>query len=66
MKFKDKVLDFVEKITEQKHINAIKKGMMAYVPFTIIGAIALLIAYFPYQGYIDFITNIFGFKDASV
>ena len=26
MKFKDKVLDFVEKITEQKHINAIKKG----------------------------------------
>ena len=32
MKFKDKVLDFVEKITEQKHINAIKKGMMALQP----------------------------------
>lgn len=38
---KEKLLDSVEKLTNQKHINAIKKGMMAYVPFTIIGAIAL-------------------------
>lgn len=40
--------------------------MMAYVPFTIIGAIALLIAYFPYQGYIDAVTAILGVKDATV
>ena len=32
---KEKLLDSVEKLTNQKHINAIKKGMMAYVPFTI-------------------------------
>lgn len=63
---KEKLLDSVEKLTNQKHINAIKKGMMAYVPFTIIGAIALLIAYFPYQGYIDTVTAILGVKDATV
>lgn len=63
---KEKLLDSVEKPTNQKHINAIKKGMMAYVPFTIIGAIALLIAYFPYQGYIDAVTAILGVKDATV
>lgn len=63
---KEKLLDSVEKLTNQKHINAIKKGMMAYVPFTIIGAIALLIAYFPYQGYIDAVTAILGVKDATV
>lgn len=63
---KDKIFVIVEKITSQRHINAIKKGMVAYVPFTIIGAIALLIAYFPSQTYINFITHIFGFKDASV
>ncbi len=63
---KEKLLDSVEKLTNQKHINAIKKGMMAYVPFTIIGAIALLIAYFPYQGYIDAVTEILGVKDATV
>lgn len=62
----EKLLDSVEKLTNQKHINAIKKGMMAYVPFTIIGAIALLIAYFPYQGYIDAVTAILGVKDATV
>lgn len=63
---KEKLLDSVEKLTNQKHINEIKKGMMAYVPFTIIGAIALLIAYFPYQGYIDAVTAILGVKDATV
>lgn len=63
---KEKLLDSVEKLTNKKHINAIKKGMMAYVPFTIIGAIALLIAYFPYQGYIDAVTAILGVKDATV
>ena len=63
---KEKLLDSVEKLTNQKHINAIKKGMMAYVPFTIIGAIALLITYFPYQGYIDAVTAILGVKDATV
>lgn len=47
MSIKECALDIVEKITEEKHINAIKKSMMAYVPFTIIGAVALLIAYFP-------------------
>lgn len=66
MSIKECTLDIVEKITEEKHINAIKKGMMAYVPFTIIGAVALLIAYFPSQAYIDFVTNLFGFEDASI
>ena len=66
MSIKECTLDIVEKITEEKHINAIKTGMMAYVPFTIIGAVALLIAYFPSQAYIDFVTNLFGFEDASI
>lgn len=65
-KAKDIMFDGIEKITTQKHINAIKNGMVSYVPFTIIAAIALLIANFPSETYINFITRLLGVSDASV
>lgn len=57
---KDKLFDFIEKFTEEKHVNAIKDGMIAYVPFTIINSIVLLFAFFPSQVVIDFVTKITG------
>ena len=65
-KLKEGMFDGIEKITTQRHINAIKNGMVSYVPFTIIAAIALLIANFPSEGYINFVTNLLGVSDASV
>lgn len=65
-KAKDKTMDFVEAFTQERHVNAIKNGMMAYIPFTIIGAVALLLAYFPNEGYIQFVTSMLGMSDASV
>lgn len=63
---KETLLKNIGKFAQEKHINAIKNGMMAYVPFTIIAALGLLIANFPSETYTNFVTNIFGFKDASV
>ena len=63
---KDKIFDAVEIFTSEKHVVAIKDGMMAYIPFTIIGAIALLVANFPFQPYIDFVTNILGLSDSTI
>ena len=65
-KLKEGMFDGIEKITTQRHINAIKNGMVSYVPFTIIAAIALLIANFPSESYINFVTNLLGVSDASV
>ena len=57
---KEKLFDLIEKITEEKHINAIKDGMIAYVPFTIINSVVLLLAFFPSDAYLNFVTSITG------
>lgn len=66
MSLKERVFAAVEKFTEQKHINAIKDGMIAYVPFTIIAATVLLVAYFPSDQYIEFVTNVLGVSTPEV
>lgn len=57
---KEKLFNVVEKMTTERHIVAIKNGMMAYVPFTIVGAVAMLIAAFPADAYQNFMTGVFG------
>lgn len=63
---RDKMFTAIEVFTQEKHINAIKDGMMAYIPFTIIGAIALLVAYFPLDAYTNAVTSLLGLSDASI
>lgn len=48
------------KISTNKYMLAIRDGMLAYMPFTFIASIFLIIAFFPITPYIDFMTNIFG------
>ncbi|MCI1895062.1 MAG: PTS transporter subunit EIIC [Lactobacillus sp.] len=47
-------------ISNQRYIVVLKNAMPGYVPFTIMGAIVLLIANFPSQHYLDFMAGVFG------
>ena len=48
------------KLSANIYINVIKEAMLAYMPFTIIASIPLIISNFPYQPFSDFITGIVG------
>lgn len=63
---KEKMLVWVSKFSTNKYVTAIKNGVIAYTPFTIIASVALLLSNFPSQGYIDFVTNLLGVSEASV
>ncbi|WP_028044001.1 PTS sugar transporter subunit IIC [Candidatus Stoquefichus massiliensis] len=52
------------KLSGNIYINAIKDGMLAYMPFAFIASIFLIIAFFPVPAFTDFITNITGLKTA--
>lgn len=49
-----------QKLNENKYMLSIRDGMLAYMPFTVIASVFLIIAFFPIPAYIDFMTNIFG------
>lgn len=42
------------------YVNAIKDGMLSYMPFAFIASIYLIIAFFPVPAFSDFITNLTG------
>ena len=48
------------KLSENIYINAIKDGMLAYMPFTFIASIFLIIAFLPIEPYQNFMQSIFG------
>lgn len=45
-------------LSKNMYITAIKDGMLAYMPFTVIASIFLIIAFLPIQPYTDFISTI--------
>lgn len=47
-------------LSKNKILSAIRDGFLVSVPITIVGSIFLLIANFPVQGFLDFMTSIFG------
>ncbi|MCL2560332.1 MAG: PTS transporter subunit EIIC [Turicibacter sp.] len=59
-KFQDFLGPIASKISSNLYIMALRDGMMAYMPFTFIASIFLIIAHFPIQAYLDFMTGIFG------
>lgn len=63
-KYFDKLYDVLGgvslKLTSNIYIGAIKDGMLAYMPFTFIASIFLIIAFLPIQAYQDFMASIFG------
>lgn len=48
------------KLSSNIYINAIKDGMLAYMPFTFIASIFLIIAFLPITPYQNMMTSIFG------
>lgn len=61
-----KLMPVADKIGKQRHLAAVKDGMLSYVPFTIIASIFLIVAYLPISPYQNFITSILGVADAGV
>lgn len=50
------------KLSGNIYINAIKDGMLAYMPFAFIASIFLIIAFFPVPAFTDLVTNITGLE----
>jgi len=48
------------KIGNQRHLQAIRDGIVLTIPLIIIGSLFLIIAYFPISGYDSFMKGIFG------
>lgn len=57
---------FASKVNENIYITAVRDAMLAYMPFTFIGSIFLIIAFFPIPQVTEFITTVLGTADASV
>ncbi|MCM3091872.1 MULTISPECIES: PTS cellobiose transporter subunit IIC [unclassified Cytobacillus] len=56
----EKVMPVAAKIGGQRHLLALRDGLIATMPFIVIGSIFLIIANFPIPGYADWMTSIFG------
>ncbi|MEI6285807.1 MAG: PTS cellobiose transporter subunit IIC [Bacillota bacterium] len=64
----NKIIDFLERhfvplagrVGSQRHIKAIRDGVLATIPFIIIGSVFLMIACFPVASFGNFMTGLFG------
>jgi len=61
-----KLMPLADKMGKQRHLSAVKDGMLAYAPFTIIASIFLIIAYVPIPAYQNLITNLLGVESPEV
>lgn len=53
-----KLMPLMNKVSNQRHLGAIRDSLIATIPLTIVGAMSLLIATFPFpQAYVDFMAN---------
>lgn len=56
----EKFMPVAAKLGNQKHIQAIRDGLILSMPLTIAGSIFLILAFLPISGYYEFIAGIFG------
>ncbi|GAB6169252.1 PTS cellobiose transporter subunit IIC [Clostridium carnis] len=54
------LMPIAEKISDQKHLSAMKDGLLLVMPLTIVGSLFLVIASLPIPGYPEFMASIFG------
>lgn len=59
-KFRLKTEEYIALFSSTTAINALKNGMLAILPLTMLGSIFLLIAQFPISNWSDIMTSIFG------
>lgn len=56
----DKILEVVGKFINSKPIIALKDGMLAILPLTVVGSIFLIIANLPFPGLVTWLNGVFG------
>ncbi|QPA32178.1 PTS cellobiose transporter subunit IIC [Thermaerobacillus caldiproteolyticus] len=56
------VMPVAGRIAEQKHLQAIRDGIILAMPLLIIGSLFLILGYLPIPGYNEFMAGIFGEK----
>ncbi|AYE35126.1 PTS cellobiose transporter subunit IIC [Clostridium septicum] len=54
------LMPIAEKVSDQKHLSAMKDGLLLVMPLTIVGSLFLVLASLPIPGYSEFIASIFG------
>lgn len=54
------LMPFAGKIAEQKHLQAIRDGIILTMPLLIIGSIFLILGFLPIPGYNEFMAGVFG------
>ncbi len=59
-RFYDKIGPIASKIATQKHLIAVRDGLVLVMPLTIVGSIFIIIGELPIQAYQDFMVGIFG------
>ncbi len=57
-KFINKALELSGKISSNKYLDSISKGLMSTLPILMIGSLALLIGVFPYDPWLNFIGSV--------
>ncbi|MDR2833580.1 MAG: PTS transporter subunit EIIC [Streptococcaceae bacterium] len=54
----NKMMPVMMKVSSQRHLSAIRDGLIATIPITVIGSLFLLIPFIPWpQSYVDFMGN---------
>ncbi|MCM3226682.1 PTS cellobiose transporter subunit IIC [Terribacillus saccharophilus] len=53
----DKVMPVAAKVAQQRHLNALRDGLILSMPLIIIGSFFLILANFPIQPYMDFLAE---------
>lgn len=56
----EKFMPVAAKVGSQKHVQAIRDGLILSMPLTIAGSIFFILAFLPISGYYEFMTGIFG------
>ncbi|MFY4775179.1 PTS cellobiose transporter subunit IIC [Metabacillus sp. RGM 3146] len=56
----EKIMPFAGKVGQQRHLQAIRDGIILTTPLVIIGSLFLILAFLPIPGYEGFMKNIFG------
>ena len=56
----EKFMPFAAKLAAQRHLGALKDGIILAMPMIIIGSVFLILGYLPIPGYADFMARVFG------
>ena len=65
-KIQNTVGPFATKVNNNIYLTSVRDAMLAYMPFTFIASIFLIIAFFPITQVTDFITMVLGTENAFV